>query len=222
MSSVIHHLAREFRVAARHKTEWLMPLLFFAMVSVLFALGSKPADPGLAEMAPSVLWVGALLAALLTLDRLFRSDLEDGWLEQVFVAPGAPTAYALAKMLSHWLLTGLPLVLLSMPLSLLLGMKADQGMNALLIGLLLGTPVLSLLGGFAAALTVGLPRAGLLLPILVLPILSPVVIFGSGAVRAANTGLDSSGPIYFLAALLTLGLTLLPWVASMALRNAFD
>lgn len=215
-------LTREMRIAARHKAEWLMPPLFFAIVVTLFALGAKPGDPQLAALAPSVLWVGALLAALLTLDRLFRGDLEDGWLEQVFVGPAPAIGLVLAKFLTHWLLSGLPLLLLAAPLAVQLGFPSGAPLGWLLLGLLLGTPLLSVVGGFASALTVALPRAGLLLPVLVLPLLAPVVIFGSGAARAAQAGLDPGGPIYFLAALLVLSLTLLPWAATAALRNAFD
>ncbi|MGQ0620831.1 MAG: heme exporter protein CcmB [Panacagrimonas sp.] len=215
-------LFRELRLAGRHKAEFVLPPLFFAIVVSLFALGGKPGDPQLAASAPAVLWVGALLAALLTLDRLFRGDLEDGVLEQVFVGPHSPVWTVAAKLLAHWLLTGLPLVLLAVPLALQLGYPAGEGLGVLALALLVGTPTLSLVGGFAAALTVGLPRAGLLLPVLVLPLLAPVVIFGAGAARAAQSGLDASGPIYFLAALLILAATLLPWAATAALRNAFD
>lgn len=222
MGPFVATLARELRIAGRHKAEWLMPPLFFAIVVTLFALGGRPGDPQLAGFAPSVMWVGALLAALLTLDRLFRGDLEDGWLEQVFVGSTSPAWMVAGKLSAHWLLTGLPLVLLAAPLSLQLGFPAGPPLHYLLLGLLLGTPLLSLVGGFAAALTVGLPRAGLLLPVLVLPLLVPVVIFGSGAARAALAGLDAGGPIYFLAALLVLALTLLPWGTTAALRNAFD
>ncbi|MGQ0529695.1 MAG: heme exporter protein CcmB [Panacagrimonas sp.] len=215
-------LMRELRIAMRHKASFLMPPLFFAIVVTLFALAGRPDDPQLAALAPSVLWVGALLAALLTLDRLFRGDLDDGWLEQCFVGRASPVAMVYGKLIAHWLLTGLPLVLLAAPLALQLGFESGRPLGYLLLGLVLGTPVLSLIGGFAAALTVGLPRAGLLLPILILPLLAPVVIFGSGAARAAQLGLDASGPIYFLAAFLSLSLTLLPWAATAALRNAFD
>lgn len=222
MSALFATVARELRIAARNKASFLMPPLFFAIVVTLFALGGKPGDPQLAALAPSVLWVGALLAALLTLDRLFRGDLEDGWLEQVFVSRSSALGMVFGKLLAHWLLTGLPLLLLAAPLAIQLGFPAGAPLGWLLCGLLLGTPLLSLVGGFAAALTVSLPRAGLLLPVLVLPLLAPVVIFGSGAARAALAGLDATGPIYFLAALLTLAVTLLPWAATSALRNAFD
>lgn len=222
MSVFLATLARELRIAARHKTEWLMPPLFFAIVVTLFAFGGRPDDPQLAGFAPAVIWVGALLSALLTLDRMFRVDLEDGWLEQGFVGASSPVWMVLGKLIAHWLLTGLPLLLLAAPLALQLGMPGGAPLKFLLLGLLLGTPLLSLVGGVAAALTVALPRAGLLLPVLVLPLLVPVVIFGSGAARAAQTGLDASGPIYFLAALLALAATLIPWAATAALRNAFD
>lgn len=222
MSAFLATLSRELRIAARNKASFLMPPLFFAIVVTLFALGGKPDDPQLAALAPSVLWVGSLLAALLTLDRLFRADLEDGWLEQVFVSSSSPLGMVLGKFAAHWLLTGLPLLLLAAPLALQLGFPGGAPLAWLLCGLLFGTPLLSVVGGFAAALTVALPRAGLLLPVVVLPLLAPVVIFGSGAARAAHTGLDASGPIYFLAALLVLTLTLLPWAATAALRNAFD
>lgn len=222
MSALVSTLTRELRVAGRHKASFLMPPLFFAIVVTLFALGAKPGDPQLAALAPSVLWVGALLAALLTLDRLFRGDLEDGWLEQVFVSRSTALGMVFGKFLAHWLLTGLPLLLLAAPLAIQLGFPSGAPLGWLLAGLLLGTPLLSVVGGFAAALTVSLPRAGLLLPVLVLPLLAPVVIFGSGAARNALAGLDASGPIYFLAALLALTVTLLPWAATAALRNAFD
>ena len=215
-------IRRDLRIAARSKSEWLMPPLLLGLVVLLFGLGSKPGDPILAVSAPSVIWVGVLLAALLTLDRLFRADLDDGWLEQVFVAPSSAVWSVAGKMAAHWFMTGLPLTLLAAPLSMMLGLGTGQPLLMLVTGLWLGTMLLSLLGGFVAALTVGLPRAGLLLPVLILPLLAPVVIFGSGAVRAAQAGLDAGGPIYFLAALLALAMSLLPWAASAALRNAFD
>ena len=214
-------LRRELRLAASAKTEWLMPLLFYVIVVTLFGLGARPNDPQLAEFAPAVLWVGALLAALLTLERLFRSDYEDGTLEQIFLGAQPVTLVVAAKFLANWLLTGLPLALLSAPLSAALGYPA-MAMPPLVAGLLLGTPVLTLIGGFASALTVGLPRAGILLPLLVLPLVTPVVIFGAGAARVAQSGLSADAPLYFLSAVLVLGLTLLPWATAAALRNAFE
>ena len=214
-------LRRELRLAARAKIEWLMPPLFYGLVVMLFGLGAKPNDPQLAAFAPAVLWVGALLAALLTLERLFRSDYEDGTLEQIFLAEVPAVIVVAAKFVSHWLLTGLPLALLSAPLAAGLGFSASA-IPAMTLALMLGTPMLSLIGGFAAALTVGLPRAGVLLPLLVLPLTTPVLIFGAGAARAAQSGLSSAAPLYFLAAVLVLGITLLPWAAATALRNSFE
>ena len=214
-------LRREFALAARSRMDWLLPPLFYVVIVTLFSLGSKPDDPQLAHFAPAVLWVGALLSALLTLDRLFRSDYEDGTLEQYFTAATPVGVVVAAKLAAHWLLTGLPLVLLAAPLAAVLGLPSAV-IAPLVIALALGTPVLSLVGGFAAALTIGLPRGGALLPVLVLPLMTPVLIFGSGAVRAAQGGFDPAAPLYFLAALLVLCLTLIPWAAAAALRNAFD
>lgn len=214
-------LRRELRLAARAKTDWLMPPFFLVVVVTLFGLGGEANDPKLAAYAPAILWVASLLAALLTLERLFRADYEDGTLEQLCLAPSPLYLPVLAKLLAHWLLTGLPLVLLAAPLAVGLGLSG-AAVPALVAGLALGTPCLSALGGFVAALTVGLPRSGLLLPVLVLPLITPVVIFGAGAVRAAQEGLDAGAPLYFLAAILALSLSLVPGVASAALRNAFD
>jgi len=221
MQAFIVTLKREWWLALRSKADWMLPPLFYAIVVTLFGLGTQPNDPQLASFAPAILWVGALLASILTLDRLFRGDYEDGTLEQVFVADSPAGIIVAAKLLSHWLFSGLPIVVLAAPLGVQLGIGGEV-LEALLLGLLLGTPMLSLIGGFAAALTVGLARAGLLLPILVLPMLAPIVIFGAGAARSAAVGLDFSGPLYFLATVLVIGVTLLPWAATAALRNAYD
>ena len=221
MNAFIAVLRRELRLAARAKIEWLMPPLFYGLVVMLFGLGAKPNDPQLGAFAPAILWVGALLAALLTLERLFRSDYEDGTLEQIFLAETPAIVVVAAKLSAHWLLTGLPLALLSAPLAAGLSFSS-AAIPTLTLGLLLGTPMLSLIGGFAAALTVGLPRAGVLLPLLVLPLTTPILIFGAGAARVAQSGFDSAAPLYFLSAVLVLGITLLPWAAATALRNSFE
>lgn len=220
MSALLALLRREVLLAARTRSEWLLPPFFFVVVVTLFGLGTRPNDPVLAAVAPAVLWVAALLAALLSLDRLFRGDYEDGSLEQICLARLPLPMAVLTKLLAHWLLSGLPLVLIAAPAAASLGL--NEGRGVLILGLLLGTPCLSLIGGFAAALTVGLPRGGALLPILVLPLLVPILIFNNGAVRAAQSGLDAGAPLYFLGAILVLCLTLIPWVAAAALRNAFD
>lgn len=221
MNAFVATLRREARLASARKADFLLPPLFYSIVVTLFGLGAEPNDPALARFAPSVLWVGALLASMLTLDRLFRDDYEDGTLEQVFLAREPALLVVAAKLCAHWLSTGLPMTLLALPLALQLGVPGPT-LLALWLGLLLGTPMLSLIGGFAAALTVGLTRAGLLLPVLVLPLIVPVVIFGAGAARSASEGLDPEGPLYFLGALLVLGLSFLPWLACAALRNTFD
>ena len=220
MTALVALLRRELRLAARARMEWLMPPFFFVVVVTLFGLGAKPNDPQLAAFAPAVLWVAALLAALLTLERLFRSDLEDGTLEQMDLSPTPLVLVVIVKVFAHWLLSGLPLVLLAAPAAAVLGQR--EALDVLVAGLALGTPILSLVGGFIAALTVGLARGGVLLPVLTLPLIVPVLVFGAGAVRAAQAGLDAGAPLYFLAAILVLCLTLIPWAAAVALRNAFD
>ena len=214
-------LVRELRLAARAPGEVAQPLVFYTLVAAIFPLGVTANEPSLALYAPAIVWVAALLANLMTLERVFRSDFDDGSLEQLALANAPLSLIVAIKLLAHWLISGLPLALLAWPLGLGLGLNAEAA-KVLGLGLLLGTPTLVLLGGFAAALTVGLPRAGVLLPILVLPMLAPVLIFGAGAVRAAAEGLDPAGPLYFLAALLALSVTLVPFAAAAALRNALE
>lgn len=214
-------LSRELRLAARGRAEWTQPLVFYAVVATLFALGAAPDAPWLKVAAPSILWVGALLAALLSLDRVFRGDYEDGTLEQLFLSPQPVSLLVGAKLLAQWLVTGLPLTLLAPLLGLGLGLERDVVL-VLTFSLLLGLPALVLTAGFASALVVGLPRTGVLLPVLVLPLLCPVVIFGAGAVRAAQGGLSAEAPLYFLGAILVLCLCGVPLAAAAALRNALD
>ena len=221
MTAVSTVFRRELRIALRRPAEWTQPLVFYGIVALLFPLGVAPQDPALTTFAPAIVWVGALLAALLGVERLFRGDLDDGWLEQLLMAD-APLALLIgAKFAAHWLLTAAPLVLAAPLLGYGLGL-ADEPVRVLTLSLLLGTPTLMFTGGFAAALTVGAPRAGILLPILVLPLMTPAVIFGGGAVRAAAAGLPSDAPLYFLGALLMLSISLLPLAAAGALRNAVD
>ncbi len=212
---------RELRIALRRPAEWLQPLLFYGIVALLFPLGVAPQDPALAVFAPAIVWVGALLAALLGVERLFRADLDDGTLEQLLLADAPLALLVAAKFAAHWLLTAAPLVLAAPLLGYLLGL-GDGPVQVLTLSLLLGTPTLMFTGGFAAALTVGAPRAGILLPILVLPLMTPAVIFGGGAVRAEAAGFSPEAPLYFLAALLMLSITLLPLAAAGALRNAME
>jgi heme exporter protein B len=213
----IELLKRDLRLAMRRRAEIANPLLFFVMVIVLFPLGVG-AEPNLLErMSAGVVWVAALLAALLTLDSIFRSDFEDGTLEQLLLSAQPLSVMVLAKVVAHWLVTGLPLLLVAPLLAMLLGMKSEA-MGTLMLSLLLGTPVLSLIGAIGVALTVGLRRAGVILSLLVLPLYVPVLIFGAAAVDAAASGLPVAGQLYILAAFLAMALSLAPVAAASALR----
>lgn len=214
-------IARELKLAARAPAEAAQPLVFYALVAAIFPLGVAPNEPSLTAYAPAIVWIAALLATLMTLERVFRADFEDGTLEQLALSP-TPLALSVAgKLAAHWLLSGLPLVLAAPLLGFGLGM-GEKATWALTAALALGTPTLTFLGAFAAALTVGLPRAGVLVPILVLPMLAPVIIFGAGAARAAAQGLDAGAALYFLAALLALSVTLIPFATAAVLRNALE
>jgi heme exporter protein B len=214
-------LRREGQLARAQPADLLLPLVFYVLVATLFALGTRPNDPALAAFAPAVLWVGALLAALLPLQRLFSAEFEDGTLEQWCLADVPLVLVVIAKVAAQWGLSGLPLSLAALPLGAALGLTAPA-LLVLGLGLLMGTAILTWLGALAASLAVGLPRAGALMPLLVLPLLAPVVIFGSGSVRAATSGGDAIAPLYFLGFLLALASTALPWACANALRNAFD
>jgi heme exporter protein B len=221
VSAALAVFKRELLLAARRPSEWAQPLVFYVIVAVLFPLGVEVHDPALKVFAPAIVWVGALLAALLGVERMFRGDLEDGTLEQLLLADAPAPLLVAAKLAAHWLLTALPLVVAAPLLGIALGLE-PLPVKVLSLSLLLGTPTLMFTGGFAAALTVGAQRAGILLPILVLPLMTPAVIFGGGAVRAAAAGLPYEAPLYFLAALLALTVTLLPFAAAGALRNAVE
>lgn len=196
-------------------------MAFFVIVVSLFPLGLGVRPKTLALIAPGIIWVSALLATLLSLEHMFRSDYEDGALEQFALASYPLYAVALAKVLAHWLITGLLLCVLSPVLgsALFLG---GEGLKVLFVTLLLGTPTLSLVGAIGAALTVGLRRGGILLALLILPLYVPVLIFGAGAVGLTASGLDASGQLYLLAALLVLALTLAPFAIAGALKVALE
>lgn len=213
--------ARELRLAARQPAASAQPLVFYGLVAALFPLGLDPQDAALVRVAPAVVWIGALLAALLGVERLFRSDLDDGTLELWLLSPTPLSLLIAAKLAAQWLLVALPLVIAAPAIGGLLGVPSPT-LGVLTASLLLGTPALIFVGGFAGALTVGAPRAGLLLPILTLPLMTPAVIFGAGAARAAADGLPFAAPLYALAAISSLSLTLLPFAAAGALRNAVD
>lgn len=210
-------LRRDLQLVWRRRGDAMQPILFAVMVIALFplALGAEPLM--LARIAPGVLWVAVLLAGMLTLDSLFRSDLEDGSLEQLLLSP-VPLGWLIATRVAvHWMVTSLPLLLLTPLFAELLHLPAAL-MPPLLYSLALGTPLLSLIGAVVAALTVGIRRSGMLLAVLALPLFLPVLVFGSGAVVAASQGLPWAGAIYLLAAGLALALVLAPLAAATALR----
>ncbi len=214
-------LRRDLLIAARRRAEVSNPLLFFLMVCTLFPLGLGPEPQRLALLAPGILWVTALLATLLASDGLFRGDYDDGSLEQLLLSPTSLYLLALTKSLAHWLLTGLPLALLSPLLALLLQLPGEA-VPALVVSLLLGTAVLSLIGAIGAALTVGLRRGGLLLSLIVLPFYMPVLIFGASAVQSAADGFGWGGQVAVLGALLALALPLAPFAVAAGLRLSVD
>jgi len=210
-------LKRDLILNFRRRAEIANPLLFFVIVITLFPLGVGAKPQLLQNMAPGVIWVAALLAAMLSLDRIFRSDFEDGSLEQLLLSAHPVSVLVLAKVAAHWLVTGLPLLLVAPLLAVLLGLPSDA-MGVLVATLLLGTPVLSLVGAIGVALTVGLRRGGIILSLLVLPLYIPVLIFASNAVDMAAGGLPVTAQLSMLAAFLALALALAPWPAAAALR----
>ena len=208
---------RDLLLAMRNRSDILTTVFFFIIAISLFPLGIGPELDTLREIAPGVFWVAALLASMLALERLFAIDYADGTLEQLLLTPQPTTVLVLAKVLAHWLITGVPLVLLSP----LLGLQYDlssEAIQALMLTLLLGTPSLSLIGAIGAALTLGLRGGGVLVSLLVLPLYIPVLIFGAGAVEASVSGLGGAGHVSMLGAIFLLSLVLAPLATVAALR----
>lgn len=210
-------IQRELKIAFRSGAEVINPLWFFLIVITLFPLGIGPEPQQLARIAPGVAWVAALLASLLALERLFRDDFLDGSLEQLLLLPTPLPVTVLGKVIAHWLITGLPLILLS-PLAALLLSLDFAGWRAMALTLLLGTPTLSFLGAIGTGLTVGLRRGGVLLSLLVLPLSIPVLIFASATIDAAGMGLPIGGYLAILGAMLAVSATLSPFATAAALR----
>ncbi|WP_447553855.1 heme exporter protein CcmB [Vreelandella sp. EE22] len=214
-------LGRDLKLALRHRGEVLNPLVFYALVITLFPIGISPDPELLAVIAPGLLWVAALLAALLSLDTLFRGDFEDGSLEQLLLAPQPLMVLVLAKVCVHWLLTGLPLALMAPFLGAMLALPSGSYV-VLSLSLSLGSATLSLIGAIGAALTVGLVRGGVLLSLLILPLYIPVLVFGTGAVQAA-VALESAGAyLAILGALLAVSLMLAPPAIAASLRISIN
>ncbi|WP_421190861.1 heme exporter protein CcmB [Aeromonas jandaei] len=221
LRAVLHLIRRELLIALRQRSDILNPLWFFLIVITLFPLGIGPEPKLLARIAPGIIWVAALLAAMLSLERLFRDDFSDGSLEQMMLMPYPLGLLALAKVVAHWLLTGLPLLLISPLIAILLSLDM-QSYLAVVATLALGTPVLSLLGAIGVALTVGLRKGGVLLSLLILPLYIPVLIFATSAIDAAGMGLPYGGQLAILAAMLVGALTLTPLAVSAALRVSLN
>ncbi len=210
-------LMRDIRLATRAGGGFGLGLAFFLIVVVLVPFGVGPQTELLARIAAGILWIGALLACLLSLDRIFALDFEDGSLDLLATAPVPMEAVAAIKALAHWLTTGLPLVLAAPVLGVLLSLPI-QGYMPVILSLLLGTPALSMIGAFGAALTVGLRRGGLLLSLLVLPLYVPTLIFGAEMARRGVDGLDTTTPMLMLAGITCGTIALLPFAAAAVLR----
>ena len=212
-------LLRDFRLLWRRRGDALNPVLFAILVTSLFPFALGPEQTVLARIAPGVIWVAMLLAGLLSLDTLFRSDLDDGSLEQLLLAPHPLSLLVGCKILVHWLSTALPLIVATPLLAALLYLPSKE-LPVLLASLALGTPLLSLIGAVVVALTVGMRRSGMLLALLALPLYVPVLIFGAGSVMAAAQGLPFEGALLLMGAGLAMALVLAPLAAAAALRIA--
>jgi heme exporter protein B len=219
MSAITAVLRRDLRLAWRSPGDSINVVLFFVLGVILFPFGVGPATEILARISVGVIWVMALLAALLSLDRLFREDAEDGSLDLLALSPAPLEFLVLGKVLAHWLVTGLPLIVASPLLALFMQMPFEA-YPVLLLALLLGTPTLSLIGAIGAALTIGTRRGGVLIALLVLPLYIPALIFGVGAVEAASAGLSVKPHLLLLGGLLALFLPLSPIATAAALRQA--
>ncbi|MFY9327120.1 MAG: heme exporter protein CcmB [Georgfuchsia sp.] len=221
MTALLAVIRRDLLLALRRKSEVLTALFFFAIVSSLFPLGIGPEADMLRKIAPGILWVGALLAAMLSLNRMFAADHQDGTLEQMALSPTPLALLVSGKVLAHWLVSGLPLVLLAPVLGLQFDLST-KALEVLMLSLLIGTPLLSLIGAIGAALTLGVRGGGVLLSLLVLPLYVPALIFGAGAVEADISGLGAGGHLSLLAALTVLAAFFAPWAATAALRIALE
>lgn len=217
ISSFFTLLNYEIRITFRQAYSWLTPLLFFVMVVCMFPLALGTDTVLLSKIAPGIIWVAALLAVLISIGNLFRYDAQDGYLDLLLASPHSLTLLVMCKIISHWITHSVPLILISPLLGFLLALPA-QNECALIVTLLLGTPVLSLLGAIGAALTVGIRNHGLLLPILIMPLYIPVLIFGTGTIMAVSLHQAASAYFAIMGALLLLSLAFAPLFTGIALR----
>lgn len=214
-------IQRDLLLAFRRRSDVLTTLFFFIIVVSLFPLGVGPEVGLLRTMAPGILWVAALLASMLALGRLFALDYADGTLEQMLLAPEPLTLIVIGKIIAHWLVSGLPLVLLAPVLAVQFDLPSES-VIVLFYSLLIGTPVLSLVGAIGAALTLGVRGGGVLVSLLVLPLYIPVLIFGAGAVGAETSGLGSAAHLLLLGGVLAAAAALAPWATAAALRISLE
>lgn len=221
MNGFMAILKRDLHLATRHSMDNMMVVMFFVIAVVMFPFGVGPEPNILARIAAGVIWVAALLASMLSLERLFQTDFEDGTLELLGLSPITLEVAVLAKVVAHWLTTGLPLIIAAPLLAVLLNMNAE-GLPRLFFALLLGTPSLSLIGAVGAALILGSRRGGVLLALLILPLYIPVLIFGVSAVDAVIDGFDASAQLLILGAFLMGALALCPWAAAAGVRQAIE
>jgi heme exporter protein B len=221
LSFLITVIRRDLMLAARRRGDWLTSQFFFVMVASMFPLGIGPDPVTLKMIGPGVVWVSALLASLLSLPRLLAEDYRDGSLEQMLLAPQPPVLLALGKSLAHWLIYGIPLLIISPILGIQFALPADA-IAILMLSLLIGTPILSLLGSVGAGLTLGLRGSGVLLTLLILPLYVPVLIFGAGAVDATMAGTGAESHLSLLGAILVLTLLVAPWIAAAALKVSIE
>lgn len=217
MNAVTYMIKRDLLLVYRQRAELVNPLLFFILVILLFPLGIGVQPKLISQVAPAIIWVAALLAVMLSIDRLFRSDFQDGTLEHLLLSSHPLSLLVLGKIIAHWLVTGLPLILLTPLLAVFLGLDAETT-RIIMVTLVLGTPALSALGAIGAALTVGLRRGGVLLAILVIPLYIPVLIFATMAVEHATTSAPVIADLSMLTAFLILSVTLAPLPAAAALK----
>ena len=221
MGRFIHIIRRDLKLAFRQGMDSAMVVMFFVLAVVLFPFGVGPEANILERISSGVIWVAALLASMLSLERLFQIDYEDGSLELLSLSPIALEFIVLAKVVAHWLTTGLPLLIAAPLLAVLMNMNMD-GFGILMFALLLGTPTLSLIGSVGAALILGSRRGGVLLSLLILPLYIPVLIFGVSAVDGAIADLTYTAQLYILGGFLVATLALCPWAAAAALRQALE
>ncbi|MGJ8670545.1 MAG: heme exporter protein CcmB [Oceanococcus sp.] len=221
MNGISSLLMRELQRYWLRRGDALQAPLVFCLVCLLFPLGGVPSPEHLARYAPAVIWAGALTACVFGLETLYRQELQEGWVDSMLLSPWPMPIAVFIKGLVHWIFTGLPVVALAWPMSAALYFP-EHALPELLLGLLLGTPVLVLLGGIGAGLTAGLGRGGLLTSLLMFPLYIPVLIFGAGCAVASHDGLPATAQLYLLACMLVLAIALAPWASSAALKIASE